>query len=262
MLLGQILFAAMIATNLAALAAARYFIAGAFGIPVNLIFFGRPAMRVEAISRWARPAIFLGCSAATYLVAASLFFAAFLIGGEERWEGGTTITVLEGRPAQAAGMRTGDRVVEVAGSKMERWESMSALIAAHPGEAMPIVVERGGQALHLTVTPARGDDGKGKIGIAPLPDRVELSVGQSLLRGVKSPAMVIANFVKAFLAIFRGSEAEVVGPVGIVRETERAAQNGAAHTLQFLGALNAYLWPGFCILSLFFLPSRRRKEPS
>ena len=36
-------------------------------------------------------------------------------------------------------------------------------------------------------------------------------------------------------------------------------ESPAAHALFFMGALSAYLWPGFVLFSLFRLPSHRKK---
>jgi hypothetical protein len=42
----------------------------------------------------------------------------------------------------------------------------------------------------------------------------------------------------------------------------RSGMSLAAPVLAFLGALNAYLWPVLCVLSLVLLPFHRKKEPS
>ena len=87
-----------------------------------------------------------------------------------------------------------------------------------------------------------------------------MSVGQALVQGVASPARVMVATVKTFFAIFSDSEkVELVDEVGVVKATAAETKRGAAAGLTFLGALSAYFWPVFCILSVFALPSRKKK---
>src|SRR6185437_5016916 len=72
---------------------------------------------------------------------------------------------LAGRPAAAAGIKTGDKIVEIGGEKVQEWEQMRDIIASHPNVTIPVVVDRGGERVALQVTPA-SEQGEGKIGVA------------------------------------------------------------------------------------------------
>jgi len=69
-------------------------------------------------------------------------------------------------PGAAAGIEPGDRIVEVAGEPIDSWSQSTAIIREHPGDAIPVVVERDGAKVVLTVTPmlstqyAIGDNGQ------------------------------------------------------------------------------------------------------
>lgn len=69
-------------------------------------------------------------------------------------------------PAAAAGLQPGDRVVSFDGEKTRTWTDLLTAIAGTSGRPVPVVVERDGQELTLTVTPvdatraATGADGK------------------------------------------------------------------------------------------------------
>ncbi|MFI6208743.1 M50 family metallopeptidase [Streptomyces sp. NPDC051041] len=56
-------------------------------------------------------------------------------------------------PAAAAGLKAGDRIVAFDGVRTDSWNELSDLIRAHPGEDVPIVVERKGEevTLHATI---------------------------------------------------------------------------------------------------------------
>jgi membrane-associated protease RseP (regulator of RpoE activity) len=56
-------------------------------------------------------------------------------------------------PAAAAGIRPGDRIVEFAGRPVTSWQQVRDVIRSHGGTEVPVVVERAGQKVHLTITP-------------------------------------------------------------------------------------------------------------
>ncbi len=63
-------------------------------------------------------------------------------------------TVMPEGPAAQAGLRAGDRVLEVAGQAISTFDDLRHLIAARPGQATPVTVERQGQRKQFVVTPA------------------------------------------------------------------------------------------------------------
>ncbi|GGS61672.1 putative zinc metalloprotease [Streptomyces daghestanicus] len=52
-------------------------------------------------------------------------------------------------PAAAAGLKAGDKIVSFDGVRTDKWDELSDLIRAHPGETVPIVVERDGEDVTL-----------------------------------------------------------------------------------------------------------------
>jgi membrane-associated protease RseP (regulator of RpoE activity) len=56
-------------------------------------------------------------------------------------------------PAAAAGIEPGDTVVSYDGTEITSWDQLSLLIKDTGAEAVPIVVERDGELLDLTITP-------------------------------------------------------------------------------------------------------------
>src|SRR3954471_4766473 len=99
---------------------------------------------------------------ANYLFASVLFFASMMIGGQPVPT--TKVSVQPNGAAEAGQMKTGDKVVEVAGKEITEWDQMRAVVAANPGKPVDIGVERDGQVVHLTVTPATIANGEGRIG--------------------------------------------------------------------------------------------------
>ena len=60
-------------------------------------------------------------------------------------------------PAAAAGIEPGDTVVSYDGTEITSWDQLSGLIRATGAEAVPIVVERDGEQVDLTITPVVAD---------------------------------------------------------------------------------------------------------
>jgi membrane-associated protease RseP (regulator of RpoE activity) len=56
-------------------------------------------------------------------------------------------------PGLEAGLRPGDRLVELGGEPVESWERATELIRASAGQPLPITVERDGREVELTATP-------------------------------------------------------------------------------------------------------------
>jgi len=78
------------------------------------------------------------------------------------------IGVLEaGKPAAAAGLRVGDRVVGVDGRPVADWQAFVQTVVASPGRVLDVEVERDGRRLSLDLTPAvhqRGNETIGRVG--------------------------------------------------------------------------------------------------
>jgi regulator of sigma E protease len=193
----------------------------------------------------------VGGPAANYFFASVLFFGSFFWGGrmvsaEPGDPGSTEVSVIEGRPAAEASMKTGDRIVEVDHVAVDRWNDMAVVISNHPGVAIPIVVERKGERVTLTVTP--GDEkGKGKIGVGLLARHEAMTLKQSAVLAVTAPPVVVKQVVLGLgnlvvqLATRGRIEGELSGPVGMVKEGAKVARSGWTELLGFLGTLSAYL---------------------
>ena len=91
------------------------------------------------------------------LIALVLLVSMFAVVGE--YSGRSTMTIDEvvtvpdgPSPAQAAGLRAGDRVISVDGRKLTDWNDFREAIQSHAGVTMHLVVARGGVLRTLTPT--------------------------------------------------------------------------------------------------------------
>jgi len=97
-------------------------------------------------------------------------------------------------PADEAGLRTGDRILEVKGKETQTYNDIQEVIAVNPGEELPILAERDGDLLTLTVRPVmEKSSGAGKIGVYFWTDPLveEVAVGSPAeIAGLKSGDMI------------------------------------------------------------------------
>ncbi|MDR0784263.1 MAG: RIP metalloprotease RseP [Treponema sp.] len=69
-------------------------------------------------------------------------------------------------PADDAGLKSGDRIIEINGASIATFGDIQESIAIHPQQDLRLMVERDGAARELTVTPSLDKEtGAGKIGV-------------------------------------------------------------------------------------------------
>ncbi len=87
------------------------------------------------------------------LLLAAVIFAVFFIVIGQRYTPVEIGSVRAGSPAAVVGIQTGDRLVELNGSRIERFEELEFALLQNLGEPIDLAVERGGERLEYTVEP-------------------------------------------------------------------------------------------------------------
>lgn len=134
-------------------------------------------------------------------------------------------------PAAAAGFRPGDRIVEFAGRPYQNWGELQQAIR-HSSGTVPVVVERQGQRVPLTVTlmqtqrPKLDDPSKtepvGFLGLAPQQVMVRQSIGGvastmgSYISLTAEKIVQLPSRVPGLLDAIGGQQRSQDSPVGIV----------------------------------------------
>jgi regulator of sigma E protease len=162
------------------------------------------------------------------------------------------VDLVEGGAAAQAPMKSGDKIVGIAGKKIDTFEQMRTIILASPGRPLDVEVLREGKPVRLTVTPEpKGENGGGVIGVSPADSiREPIAAADAMKKSIILPAQVVSRLVVGLGRIVTGKEkASLSGPVGISKEIGKAANRGIDDYLYILGMLSAYLG-GFNLLPL------------
>jgi regulator of sigma E protease len=74
--------------------------------------------------------------------------------------------VLKDSAAQKAGLQPGDKILAIEGNNKPTWDDVRFEVFLRPDENIPLKIERNGQVMDLTLTPAPRQFGRDKIGEA------------------------------------------------------------------------------------------------
>lgn len=170
-------------------------------------------------------------------------------------------TVRPGLPAEAAGLRAGDRFQSVAGNPVRTFPEFSRELqrAAALQPAVPLTVDRQGQTIGITVQAQQQDRGNGTTGwvigvVGPDPHDAELKYGPLAavpfaLRETGDNMMLSLQLLGR-MAVGLASPKHLSGPITIAREANNSAEQGVAWFLRFLAVLSL----GLAVINLLPIP--------
>lgn len=181
--------------------------------------------------------------------------------------------------ADRAGLRKGDRVIQIDGREISDWESMVDIIRSSAGDTLGLVFLRGNDTLNTSLVPAAvkiqvdGDLQEiGMIGVTVDVKRKQLGF-YSIYQGFKDTGMTIGltvSFLKR-LVVGKISPKQLGGPLAIVQFAGQTLSWGISSFLSFiaflscqLGILNLIPFPPLDggNLLLIFIEKIIRRRPS
>ena len=161
--------------------------------------------------------------------------------------------VMKGSRADEAGLLKGDRIIEIGGRTLKTWQDMTALIHASPEKPLRFRIQRGEQAMDMTITPKKETyktpDGEekaiGLIGIKPagndfikkygLPEAVSLG----LKRTWDISVLTLLSMVKLIQRVIPSST--IGGPIMIFQMAGEQASQGALNFFTFMAVISINL---------------------
>ena len=136
--------------------------------------------------------------------------------------------VAAGSPAAAAGVRPGDRIVSFAGTSIDTWARLRAvLLTAKPGVPVPVTVRRGSATVALTVAPSARQGGGTVFGVTAASENVPMGFVSATRESFTMVGLVFVAIARFFNpATFSSSLQGARSIVGISYEVASAAQEG------------------------------------
>jgi regulator of sigma E protease len=162
-------------------------------------------------------------------------------------------------PAERSGIRPGDEVLKVNGNPLASGTEFPSLVEKSQGNPLDLEIRRGDRTIHLEVRPQQIGVKNGvkqwQIGVGlqvgEVVDR-RLPFGAAIAESVAMNALMARQVAFVVVELFRGhiSLKQLEGPLGIARESGRAARQGVSELLKLMAMIGVNL----AILNLLPIP--------
>ncbi len=178
-------------------------------------------------------------------------------------------TILDGAPAKAAGLMSGDRIIQINDTKIEKWDDVISSVKSYDGkDGVKVQVLRGTELLKMTIIPQMisqmtsggTEDKRYTIGVAPfinyaMPEIVKLSTNNpavALKIGAQRTWDVSVMTVMSFVRLFQGkvSPKNIGGIISIGQAASETFKIGMSPFLRMMGLISVNLF----ILNLLPIP--------
>ena len=159
--------------------------------------------------------------------------------------------VQPGTPAALAGLKPGDKIVEINGQFVKDWQHLVEKIARLSQPVAILVIERNGQRIQKRITLAERNE-RYFLGVAPeteeaIPNFFRVSVsyglGEALIAGWEKGRQLFSMTLQSLWHMVTGeiSPTTLTGPVGIAQYSGMALQSGLASFLSLMGLISLSL---------------------
>jgi regulator of sigma E protease len=195
------------------------------------------------------------------ILAVILFFGLYLVAGDQILTAEIG-EVIEGSPAQKAGLKEGDLIVSTQDIEIKKWEDLREIIKDKAGIKISMVIRRGDKLIPVSVIPEEsvaqnefGEDVKtSRIGIVTAGkfEKIEIGPIEALKlsftdtwKWIKLTCLVIVKLFQGVVSI-----KNVGGPIMIGQMTGQITQENVAYLVPFMAVISINLG----ILNLFPIP--------
>jgi len=189
-------------------------------------------------SPWKRLAVIAAGPIMNFVLALVVITALFMMDGFPVNKIGELV---EGAPAQAAGLLAGDEITMIDGKEVKTWDDVVAHISGAESNTLELQIVRDGMKQNMTLE-ATSEEGTGRriIGIRPAFEKNILQAIQYAFMGVFFTIQAILQYLGS-LFMGQGDFSQVSGPVGIYNAVSQASQSGLRSILNITGMLSINL---------------------
>ncbi len=211
--------------------------------------------------KWVRALIVFAGPAVNYLTSTIALTIVLIVGYPELLP--SVGRLVDGMPAQAAGLQTGDRILAANGEPIKTWDELTKLVHHSADKTLRLDIERAGWRLTVPVTPASKEItdpfgrrvSVGLMGIAPggAFDTYRVPPREAIGKTFAKQGEWASQIGMSLWSLFRGRASfkeSFTGPIGILYMTSEAARMGAGPLLYLVSIFSLSL----AIFNLFPIP--------
>lgn len=213
---------------------------------------------------WKRFLIVLAGPVANFLLSIVIFAAAFMLVGMPLSQPRVD-EVIEGGAAKDAGLMAGDMIRKIDGKDIKTFGDIQDAMTLRDPVAIPLVIERGGQTLNISLTPRIveiTDPLGSKVRMAQIGIRHDsrldpensqkLGPVAAIERGVDQTWFISKTTLRYVGKIFTGSESasQLHGPIGVAKAAGDTASSGLWNYIYFIGLISVSIG----LINLFPIP--------
>lgn len=161
--------------------------------------------------------------------------------------------VQETRAAYAAGLRVGDRLLEINGKTVATWDDVVVAVKDSGEKEILVKAQRNGKVNEYRMLPQMNKElGRVIIGISPVFETKDIGIFAALQFGVKKTVATMYYMVNGLYQIAIGAApADLSGPIGVAMVAGQVAEKGYLALLHFIAFLSINLG----IVNLLPLPA-------
>lgn len=172
--------------------------------------------------------------------------------------------VISGGAAAEAGLLAGDRIVQIGDQVLNTWRELVQIVQPNADVPLDLLVERNGETISLTLTPAAaqvGDETVGRIGVMETQSealsgksRVVVkhpplaALGEAVVKTWEMSVLTIRMLGK--LLVGQASLDNISGPISIAQYAGQSATIGIDHYINFIALISISL----AVLNLLPIP--------
>jgi len=171
-------------------------------------------------------------------------------------------SIMPNSPAEMAGLKEGDRIVEIEGVAVGQWDQMTTIIHKNPDKALSFKIKRDSTSLQLSITPEKkkvkdifGEEREiGLVGIKPSGSTFIKREGfvdalkDSIIRTWEITELTVVSLVKLIQRVIPMDT--LGGPILILQMAGEQASKGFLNFIVFMAIININLG----ILNLLPIP--------